>query len=76
MGFKKEVMDQLTKIEVQLGVNNTILAEHHKRSLMLEERITPLEHSHIFTTKLLKGLVSLLAAVAAISTALNYILRR
>lgn len=69
MSFKKDVLEKLSKIESQLAVNNKILETHERRSTNLEERVKPLEDSHIFFNKMAKvvsGLVALCAGIAAI----------
>lgn len=80
MSFKREVLEKLDKIEsriteqvVNLALNTKVLDEHHKRSTQLEERVKPLEQSHLFTSKLLKAAMSTVAIVAACASAYHYI---
>lgn len=82
MGFKEEVITRLDKLTerqqehtVQLVLCNKILDEHHKRSTQLETRVLPLEHSHIFTTKLLKAILSIITLIAACASAYHYLFK-
>lgn len=75
MSFKKEVVDKLVKIEIQLGVNNRILDEHHKRSTLMEERIKPLEASHVFFNKLSKAIIAFIAIIASIASIYSYLVK-
>ena len=88
-GFKKEVLDKLASIEqkaygiemkvheqtLQLGLNNKILDEHHKRSVNLEERIKPIEDSHVFFNKLAKAVVAVIGVFASLAAAYHYLLK-
>lgn len=82
MSFKRDVLDKLDRIEskiteqaINLAINNKVLDEHHKRSTHLEERVKPLEQSHVFTSKLLKAAMGLIALVAACASAYHYIFK-
>jgi len=79
MGFKKEIITKLDKIETtvnvqsqQLAIYNHELQDHTKRSLLLEERIQPLEQSHLFWNKLSKAIISIMALLAASATVYHY----
>jgi len=83
MSFKKEVIEKLTSIEmkvheqaIQLGLNNRILDEHHKRSLNLEERVKPLEQSHVFFNKMSKVLLTVVGVLASIASIYRYLLSK
>lgn len=76
MGFKKDVLDKLGKIESQLAVNNKILETHERRSTNLEERVIPLEQSHLFFNKLSKGMMALLGIIASCAAAYHYLLSK
>lgn len=73
MGFKKEVIVALTELKVQMGENTRVLAEHHKRSTMLEERVAPLENSAIFTNKLFKAITATLGILASCAAVYHYL---
>ncbi len=75
MSFKKEVMEKLVKIEVQLGVNTEVLAEHQRRSTNLEERVKPLESSHVFFNKLAKAIIAFIAVIASIASIYSYLVK-
>jgi hypothetical protein len=76
MGFKKEVVEKLTKIEVQLGINNQILQVHEQRSNDLHLRVKPLEDSHVFFMKLSKAIISIVAVSAGILGIIKYLVMK
>lgn len=83
MGFKKEVLEKLDKIEsklveqsVNLALNNSVLTEHHKRSTQLEARVAPLESSHVFVNKLSKAIAAIIAMTAGIAASYHYFLSK
>ena len=73
MSFKEDVRQNLTEIKVELGKMNVELREHTRRSTNLEERVVPLESSHIFWNKLSKTIAAIVALLSAAATIYNYI---
>lgn len=75
MSFKKEVIDRLGKIEQNMVINNQILAEHHRRSTNLEERVKPLEDSHIFFNKFAKIMAGIFSIVVGLAATYHYLFK-
>lgn len=74
MDLTKLILEKLDKIDekqtehtVQLAINSQILAEHHKRSTMLEERMKPIENHVVYIRKTLKMLGAIIATATSIA---------
>jgi hypothetical protein len=82
MSFKKEVIKRLDRIDshlsdqdkiitshtVEMRVYNKELADHTKRSTMLEERFKPIEDIQIFWNKFTKVALAVVSVVATVAT--------
>ena len=75
MSFRRDVRQSLTDIKVELGKMNTELKDHTRRSTNLEERVKPLEESHVFFNKLAKSIAAIVTVLAAGVTVLHYIVK-
>lgn len=75
MSFKHDVRESLTEIKVELGKMNVELKDHTRRSTNLEERVVPLEQSHVFFNKLSKAIAALAGVLAACATVLHYVVK-
>lgn len=73
MAFKKEVIEKLDKINIELALNTRTLEEHHVRSSNLESRVKPLEESHVFFNKLAKALMAIVSICAGIAAILKFL---
>lgn len=82
MDFEKTVLQELATIRdkqtdhtIQLALNTQVLDAHHKRTTLLEDRVKPLEESHIFVNKLFKGFAALVALAVGCSALYNYLVK-
>jgi Mg2+ and Co2+ transporter CorA len=68
----KELRDAIMKLSQNVAVNNHILAEHHKRSMTLEEALKPVQAHVALVNAIAKigigsgGLVALVASAIKI----------
>lgn len=67
----KDIKAAVGELVKQGAIHNHILAEHEKRSTLLEERVKPLENDLQFRTKLTAVLTGGSGALAVIATAMG-----
>jgi hypothetical protein len=65
-----EIRDRLSAIEVKLAKYNALLAEHIKRTELLEKDVAPIKR-HVYMLQGGASLLGLLALIAAIWSAIN-----
>lgn len=75
MAFKKEVLDRLDKMTIELAVNTKVLKDHHVRTSQLEARVVPLENSHLFFNKLAKSLMAIVTVGAGLAATYHYLFK-
>lgn len=75
MSFKKDVIEKLDKLTIEVALNTKVLTDHHVRTSQIEARVVPLEQSHVFFNKLAKGVTGLLVAGAAFASIYHYLLK-
>lgn len=73
MSFKKEVIERLDKITIELAINTKVLSDHHVRTSQIEARVVPLEQSHVFFNKLAKAIMGLVTIGASMTAILHYL---
>lgn len=69
------IKDRQTEHTVQLALNTAVLTEHHRRTTLLEERVKPLEDSHIFVHKLLKGFAGIVTLAGGCLALYHYLFK-
>lgn len=75
MSFKKEVLNSLTEIKIEIAKNTTVLNEHHVRASQIESRIKPIENHVLLINSITKIFIALVGAGAAICSILHYIVK-
>ena len=60
-----KIVNDVNEIKVQLSINNAHLAEHMKRSDMLEKKLAPVE-AHVERVNGVLKLIGVMAMIAAI----------
>lgn len=59
----KEIKTTVNKLSEQAAVHNHVLSEHHKRSLMLEEALKPIQVHVSLMQKILYGAGAIAVAI-------------
>ena len=87
MGFKRDVIEKLDKVQekqnvhtTELALYNQLLKEHMRRTDIAEknidlvkERVAPIEQHVLFINKASKWIISVVALIASASAAYHYL---